>query len=142
MKHFLHAQEVKNLKAAHRIEKDRRRADRIKTILALNKGLTYEQIAKLLLIDKTTIKRYEKDFKTSEINGLLEDHYHGSTRYLSKSQEEELAGYLKAHLHQTAKDVVAYTRENIRSITQLRGSPIFCTGSILSIRKPGSSPGK
>jgi hypothetical protein len=35
MKDFLPTQEVKNLKAAHRLEKDRKRADRIKTILAV-----------------------------------------------------------------------------------------------------------
>jgi hypothetical protein len=42
MKDFLTAQEVKNLKAAHRLEKDRRRADRIKAILLLNEGLFYQ----------------------------------------------------------------------------------------------------
>src|SRR5438445_10183483 len=46
MKGFLPAQEVKNLKAAHSIERDRKEADRIKTVLALNEGLSYEQVAK------------------------------------------------------------------------------------------------
>jgi hypothetical protein len=61
MKDFLPAQEVTNLKAAHKIEKDRMLADRIKTILALNEGLTYEQIAKLLLL----MKRQSGDTKKS-----------------------------------------------------------------------------
>jgi hypothetical protein len=43
MKDFLPAQEAINLKPAHKTEKDRKRADRIKTILALSEGLTYEQ---------------------------------------------------------------------------------------------------
>lgn len=108
MKDFLPAQEVKNLKSAHRLEKDRRRVDRIKTILALNEGLTYEQAAKLLLLDDTTIRRYEKEFKTNGIDGLLEDRFHGSAGFLTHSQEEELVKYLRTNLHQTAKEVAAY----------------------------------
>jgi Winged helix-turn helix len=73
MKDFLPAQEVNRLKATHRIEKDRKRADRIKTVLALNEGSTYEQAARLLLLDETTIRRYENEYKKTRHYGLLED---------------------------------------------------------------------
>jgi transposase len=108
MKDFLPAQEIKNLKAAHKLEKDRRKADRIKTILLLNKGLSYPQVAEILLLDEVTIRRYEKEFKTSGIDGLLEDHYHGSVKNLTNKQETELTDYLKTNLHQAAKEVAAY----------------------------------
>lgn len=111
MKDFLPAQEVKNLKAAHKIEKDRRRADRIKTILALNEGLTYEQTAKLLPLDEATIRRYGKEYKETGIPGLLEIHYHGSNGNLTNKQENALKKHLKRKIYQTAKEVIAYVEK-------------------------------
>lgn len=68
MKDFLTAQEVNYLKLAHRHEKARRRADRIKAILLLHEDFSYQQIAKILLLDETTISRYETEVKTSGID--------------------------------------------------------------------------
>jgi transposase len=111
MKDFLPAQEVTHLKAAHRIEKDRKRADRIKTILALNVGLTYEQTAKLLLLDETTIRRYEKEYEKSGIDGLLEDHYHGSPGFLSEAQERDLEIHLRTRTCHSVKAICWYTEK-------------------------------
>lgn len=77
------------------------------------------------MLDETTIRRYEKEFKTSGIDGLLEDHYHGSAARLTKAQEIELTGYLKTHLHQTAKEIRLHiektydVRYSIEGVTQL-----------------------
>ena len=48
MKDFLTAKEVSILKEAHYSSRFRKSADRIKAILFLNQGFTYEQTAKLL----------------------------------------------------------------------------------------------
>lgn len=108
MKDFLTAREVMILKEAHYSAWQRKNADRIKTILFLNKGLTYPQIAELLLLDETTIRRYEKEYKKSGIDGLIEDHYHGSSGYLSVDEEQELGKHLKKHTYQAVKDIVVY----------------------------------
>ncbi|MDR2539754.1 MAG: helix-turn-helix domain-containing protein [Chlamydiales bacterium] len=50
------------LKARHRHERDKRLCDRIKTILLLDKGWTYEAIAEALLLDDDTIRRYSKTY--------------------------------------------------------------------------------
>jgi transposase len=111
MKDFLTAQEIEILEEAHHSSRFRKSADRIKTILFLNNGFTYAQTAKLLLLDETTIRRYEKEYQESGIDGLLEHHYHGSFANLSKAQEKELTGYLKTNLHQTAKEAAAYIQQ-------------------------------
>src|SRR4051812_10858069 len=87
MKDFLPAQEVKNLKAAHRIERDRKRADRIKTILFLDKGFTYPQIAQLLMLDETTIPRYEKEYQKT---GAPYNHNKQLQAYLKKHPRIEV----------------------------------------------------
>jgi transposase len=125
MKDFLPAQEVKNLKAAHRLEKDRKRADRIKTILALNEGLSYPQVAKLLLLDDTTIRRYLQEFKDSGVDGLLEDRYHGSVGLLPEIEIRSLENHLQKHTYQSVKAISSYVKHtfgvsySIAGMTQL-----------------------
>ena len=48
------------LKEAHRAAQEKRHADKIKTILLLNEGWSYEQISKALLLDDSTPRRYFK----------------------------------------------------------------------------------
>ena len=142
MKDFLPAQEVKQLKAAHRIERDRKRADRIKAILLLNKGLAYPQIAEILMLDETTIRRYEKKYKESGIDGLLEDHYHGSPGYLTNQQEIELTHHLKTNLHQTAKEVAAYINRTYEVCLSVEGTTYLLHRLGFVYKKTKIVPGK
>ncbi|QYF49263.1 hypothetical protein RHABOEDO_001567 [Candidatus Rhabdochlamydia oedothoracis] len=50
------------LKARHRHERDKRLCDRIKSILLLDEGWTYPQVAHALLLDEDTIRRYYKTY--------------------------------------------------------------------------------
>src|SRR3954453_3482230 len=125
MKDFLPAQEVIRLKAAHKIERDRKRADRIKVILFLHKGFSYPQIAELLMLDETTIRRYEKEYGKTGIDGLLEDHYHGSAGFLSEAEERDLEIHLRAHTYQSVKAICWYVEKtfgvsySVAGMTQL-----------------------
>lgn len=108
MKDFLLPKEVGVLEEAHRAAQQKRAADRIKTILLLNEGYSYETIAHILRLDDTTARRYLKEFKEQGIDGLLEDHYHGSSGFLTTLQEQELTTHLKEHIYQTVKSVMVY----------------------------------
>lgn len=110
MKDFLRAADVSILREAHHSARFRKSADRIKTILMLNDGFSYEECAKLLLLDATTVRRYEKEFNKTGIDGLLESHYHGSVGFLTTIQEEELTTALKSNIYQTVKAVVVYVQ--------------------------------
>lgn len=55
--------QVIELKLAHKQTREKRLADRIKAILYVHFGLSYEEIAKLLLFDEVTVRRYLKSFK-------------------------------------------------------------------------------
>ena len=46
----------------HKKQKDKRNADRIKTILLLNKGLTQKQVAEYLFLDEDSITNYKKSY--------------------------------------------------------------------------------
>lgn len=108
MKGFLTVREVQILQEAHHSSRLRKSADRIKTILFLNQGFSYEQTSKLLMLDGVTIRRYEKEFQKTGVDGLLECRYHGSNGYLTVVQEQELTIHLKNYIYQTVKEVVVY----------------------------------
>lgn len=105
MKDFLSEEQVITLRLAHKGIKDKKLADRIKAILALHAGFSYEQIATLLLLDEVTLRRYVQKFQGQGVAGLLEYRYHGGTSRLTTVQEESLEQYLVSHTLTTAKEV-------------------------------------
>lgn len=121
MSNFLTVQEISILKEAHHSARFRKSADRIKTILALNEGLSYAQTAKLLLLDEITIRRYEKEYKKKGIDGLLEYRYHGSKGLLTPTQEQEFTQHLKTHTYHTVKEIVAYVQEKYQKKYSIEG---------------------
>jgi DNA-binding NarL/FixJ family response regulator len=69
--------ERSDLRKLHKIENNRKTADRIKAILLLDSGWTYTQIAEILLLDDQTIRNYEKYYLESKLDGLLTFDYKG-----------------------------------------------------------------
>lgn len=105
-KGFLTDEQVLALKTKHRELKDKRLADRIKAILYLHYGLSYSEIAKLLLFDEVTARRYQAKYREKGIDGLLECRYAGGVTRLTKVQEQELKAFLKDNTKRTAKEIV------------------------------------
>jgi len=141
MKNFLTAQEVIILREAHHSSHLRKSADRIKTILFLNKGLTYPQIAELLMLDEITVRRYEKEYKQSGIDGLLEYHYQGSQGILTKQEEDELTK-LREHICQTVKSVVAHIRRVYGKQYSIEGATHLLHRLHFAYKKTEVIPGK
>lgn len=108
MRDFLTEEQVRVLKLTHKTIKDKKLADRIKAILSLNAGFEYSHIAKILLLDEVTLRRYVEKFKEKGASGLLEYHYTGGRSQLNITQQNELKVYLKINTQTRAKDVVEY----------------------------------
>ena len=142
MKDFLTEEQIKVLKLTHRSIKDKKLADRIKAVLMVNSGFTFNQISQALLLDEVTLHRYVTKFKTKSIEGLLEYHYTGGQTRLTLSQEQELKLYLKNNTKRTAKEIVDY----IIKIYRVKFSVIGVTKLLhrlgFSYKKPKIIPGK
>lgn len=125
MKAFLTAQEVFVLREAHRAAKSKRSAYRINTILLLNQGYTYRQIAKILLLDSGTLREYFKQYKQKGLDGLLEDHYQGKQPGLTLEQERIFDAHLTEYTYLTAKEIADYiqkafaVRYSVEGVTKL-----------------------
>ncbi|MGH8552431.1 MAG: helix-turn-helix domain-containing protein, partial [Methylococcales bacterium] len=104
-------QELFDLEVLHREVTEKRQADRIKAVILLGSGWAPSQVAEALRIDRTTVRRYFHSYKKGGVTRLLETNYFPHQGYLSVEQEQELDCYLQAHLHVTAKSIVAYVEE-------------------------------
>lgn len=114
MAQFLSVEQKKELKRAHKQERNRRYADRIKTILLIDLGLSYAQIAEYLLLDDQTIRNYEERYKSTGIDGLLRDNYIGCVAKLTSVQEEQLKEHLRKNTYSTAKEIVDYVKQTFK----------------------------
>ena len=87
-------QQRAELKRLHRHEHGRRFVDRIKSLLLLDDGWSYSEVAKILLLDDQTIRNYETVFSSQGISGLLKTDNKGSTPNLSVEQERALKDHI------------------------------------------------
>ena len=104
MANFLFPTEVTSLKALQR-NAEKKQRDKIKAILFLNNGDEYSEIAKILLIDYTTVWHWYETYITGGTNELLKDYYIGGTCKLTKVQLDQLVGHLECTMYLTAKEV-------------------------------------
>ena len=105
---FLTLDEVLSLQVAHRKERDRKLADRIKCILFLNKGLTYAEVSDLLMIDDNTARKFYEIYTTKGLEELMRVHYVAALSYLTLKQMARLSNYLDSHMMSSTKEVKAY----------------------------------
>ena len=66
MAKFLTNEERGELVTLHRKERDRKTADRIKAVLCADEGMSYPEIAHVLLLDEQTISRQVREYKEKQ----------------------------------------------------------------------------
>ena len=139
---MLTEEQVIQLKLAHKQTREKRLADRIKAVLYVHFGLSYAEIAKLLLFDEITVRRYFKLFREKGIDGLLEYRYAGGKTSLSANQEEELRIFLRDCTQRTAKDVAEHIRKTYTVSFSLIGITKLLHRLGFTYKKPKVIPGK
>ena len=142
MKDFLSPDQVKELKYAHRHERDKRLADRMKAVISLNAGFSFENIAAILLLDESTLRRYVEIFQAKGVEGLLELQYHGGTSRLSDTQLIFLEKYLVTNTFTTASQVQAHILKTYEKKYTLIGITKLLYRLGFSYKKPKIVPGK
>jgi transposase len=142
MDQLLKPEEREIMIEAHRAERNKRQADRIKTVLYLDEGKPYEEIAKLLFLDDSTIRRYETEYGTGGLDNLLEDDYKGGTSLLSTVQEQEVSSYLRDVLCHRAKDITEYVERQYAVVYTTEGMVHLLHRLGFSYKKTKQVPGK
>jgi len=99
---LLTAKEISALRWRYQ-NSDRRTADKIKTILMLYKGYSFEEIASVLLLDDSTIRRWFRVYQSDGLDGLARSLYQGSEGKLTLEQKQALSKHLEETEYMTAK---------------------------------------
>ena len=110
--HFLSQPERDSLKALHRQERDKKICDRIKAILLLDNGWSYDRIATALLLDSDTIRRYYTMYLDGGKEALFNLNYSGKPCELDQDQLDELKSYVKKKSPTSALEVVGFIKEH------------------------------
>ena len=142
MKKFLTAEQHLAYVTMHKKCKDKKKADRIKSILMLDKGFSYSEVAELLLLDDMTIRRWHKLYQSTGIKTLLKDNFGGRGPKLDCRQQEELTLHLEGHIYLTAKEVVAYIEDKYGVRYTPKGMAKLLHRLGFNYKKPKHIPGK
>src|SRR5258708_6049234 len=142
MPNFLSENQIFSLRLAHSKVKEKHLADRIKVILALNEGFTYQEIKKLLLLDEVTMRRYLRVYKKKGVKGLLEVFYKGGQTKLGLNEETELKTYLTQNTKATAKEICVLIEERYSQKFSVIGVTKLLHRLGFSYKKPKVIPGK
>jgi transposase len=142
MKDFLTPEQIIAYRQIHKKVRILREGDRIKAILLLNKGYSYEEVAELLLIDDGTVRRWFEIFTTKGIKTLLEDNYKGGVSKLTVSEQLELVSHLETHIYLTAKEICAYVQIEYGINYTTKGMTSLLHQMGFRYKKPKHIPGK
>jgi len=88
-----------------------RLARRANALILLDRGMTYRQVAAVLLIDDDTVRQWRTIFETEGVEGLAGFHFGGRQAFLSGEQQAELAAWVTANLPRTTREVGAFIEQ-------------------------------
>jgi transposase len=139
MSKFLTANEYEVLRQQHRQEKERRVADRIKSILLYDKGWTYRKIAEALFIDEQTISRHIQEYIEKKKLTLSSG---GSQSKLNESQAMEMIKHLEEITYLKISDIAEYVRVAYGVSYTTQGMTCWMHSHGFSFKKPKTVPAK
>lgn len=127
---------------AHRQQREKRIADRIKTILSLNDGYSFHQISKILLLDDDTIRSHYDIYYREGLDGLLRFNYESGMSYLSSIELNELEAHLHDKMYHTSKEIRNYIEQKYRVTYTLEGTRGLLARLNFVYKKTKHLPGK
>ena len=142
MSNFLSSSQIASLRTLHKKTRDKRSCDKIKVILLLNSGYSYEHIGEVLLLDDETIRRWYFKYEDDGVDGLLSYYYTGGTSKLSDLQQQELIVHLDRTVYLTAKEICAYVLATYNVEYSVKGMTCLLHALGFSYKKPKHVPGK
>jgi transposase len=106
----LNEEQYKDLQQIHDQVREKKYADRIKAVMLLADNYSYDEIARILFIDQSSVRRYEKLFMHGT-DRLLANKYRGRIPNLKPEQIIELREHIESHLYACSKDICKYVQE-------------------------------
>lgn len=141
-KGFLSTNQRAAIIAVHRYERNASQADRLKAMLLLDDGYTFEQISKILLLDDQTIRNYLSKYERGGTEGLLSDKYAGYSGCLSQDEESKLETHLEEFTYPDVNPIIAYVEFTFGKEYSRSGMRDLLHRLDFSYKKTSHVPGK
>jgi len=138
----LSAEEIQALKKIHKQTKDKWAADRIKAVISLGSGWTFEEIAEILLLDDQTLRNYLKLFREGGIERLTDRLFKGSFCKLKDQELKELKAHLIEVTYLTVAEIITYVKKAYGKKYAMSGMTNLLHRLGFSHKKPALSPCK
>lgn len=100
--------ERQGLLVRHKKSRDKQEADRIKVVLLVDDGWSFEKIAKALFLDESTVGRH---YHAYEEEKRLKADYKGSKPLLTEEESLSLSNHLEETLYTTIKEIQDHIRK-------------------------------
>ncbi|GHS92557.1 hypothetical protein FACS1894107_08730 [Planctomycetales bacterium] len=118
---FLAVEQRQELASRHRLEPSKRYADRIKIILALDKGLSFAEAAELFLLSDDALRSHYATFINCGIEALLANNYHGYDGKLSADAKQQLREWVNQNLLSSVQPAIDWCREKFDAEFSISG---------------------
>ena len=125
-----------------KIERSRRYAERIKTILLLDDNKTYKNISDYLFLDEGTIANYKKRYREDGLEGLIIDDYKTKRTKLTEFEELQLADDIESKIFLSTKEIVAFIKKKYKVNYSISGCTNLLHRLGFSFKKSKGVPGK
>jgi transposase len=134
--------QIVSLKAFHKLQRDRKKADRVKAIVLLGKGWTVAQTADVLLVDETTIRTWLEKYVKGGENELITLCYTGKQSLLTDAQQKELAKHLEDNTYIDSKAIAEHIKKTYKIKYSQSGLKDLLHRMDFVYKKPKHVPGK
>jgi len=98
---------AKSGKLEHRV------ARRANAMVLLDRGFSFTTVAEVLLVDDSTVRDWQAEFRSTGIEGLQTFHHKGSEPRLSTVQETALASWVSAMLPRSSGEVAQWIDDEL-----------------------------
>jgi len=112
MKFTLTDIEKSEIRQLHRSCKKRKFADKLKSLLLLDRGFSCTEAGELLLLDDDTIRRYKAQYLSFGTKGFLSGENNGTSAYLDPTQLNLLGTHLESTTYIDSKGIIVWVEDN------------------------------
>lgn len=116
---------------------EHRLARRANALILLDRGMSCEDVGRVLLIDDDTIRTWHRLFEEHGVDGLAGFNYGGRASQLTFEQQEQMQGWVGKTLPQTTREVGAWIEREFGLVYESRSGLVALLHRLgLEHRKP------
>jgi transposase len=142
MKSLLENHERQQLEAAYKSASDKRTASNINILLLLDDGYPYSEVAAILRLNDSTVRRHESEFKINGLEEYIKNPFTGGTCKLEADQLQILEHYLDDNLCETTDEIIRFVEERFGITYARSGMAALLRRLGFVFKRPTVVPGK